>query len=203
MDIRELGIPDAYEIAPQLHQDERGLFLEWYRIDALQNLRGHGLELRQANCSVSAAGVIRGIHSATIPPGQAKYVTCPSGAVLDVVVDIRMGSPTYGWWETVRLDDVDRRAVYVAEGLGHAFMALTNGATVAYLCSEVYSPTREFGINPLDPEIGIDWPAGPEKALSPKDEAAPSLAEARAAGLLPDFELCHAYYAALRRASNA
>ena len=203
MDIRELGIADAYEIAPQVHEDERGVFLEWYRIEKLHDLRGQGLELRQANCSVSEAGVIRGIHSATVPPGQAKYVTCLSGAVLDVVVDIRVGSPTYGRWETVRLDDVDRRAVYVAEGLGHAFMALTSGATVAYLCSQVYSPTREFGITPLDPEIGIDWPVGREKALSPKDEAAPSLAEAQAAGLLPDYELCRAYYAALRNVSNA
>ena len=176
MEIRELGIPDAYEVAPQLHQDERGVFLEWYRFDKLQDLRGHGFELRQANCSVSASGVIRGIHSATVPPGQAKYVTCLSGAVLDVVVDIRVGSPTFCRWEAVRLDDVDRRAVYVAEGLGHAFMALTNGATVAYLCSEVYSPSREFGIDPLDPEIGIDWPTGGRQALSPKDEAAPSLA---------------------------
>jgi dTDP-4-dehydrorhamnose 3,5-epimerase len=203
MDIRELGIADAYEITPQVHVDERGVFLEWYRIEKLRDLRRHGLALRQANCSVSAAGVIRGIHSATVPPGQAKYVTCLSGAVLDVVVDIRVGSPTYGRWETVRLDDVYRRSVYVAEGLGHAFMALTSGAAVAYLCSEVYSPTREFGINPLDTEIGIDWPAGREMALSPKDESAPSLAEARAAGLLPDYELCRAYYAALRNASNA
>jgi dTDP-4-dehydrorhamnose 3,5-epimerase len=203
MEIRELGIPDAYEVAPQLHQDERGVFLEWYRFDKLQDLRGHGFELRQANCSVSAAGVIRGIHSATIPPGQAKYVTCLSGAVVDVVVDIRVGSPTFCRWEAVRLDDVDRRAVYVAEGLGHAFMALTNDATVAYLCSDVYSPSREFGIDPLDPEIGIDWPTEVEKALSPKDEAAPSLTQARAADLLPDYELCRAYYAALRNASNA
>jgi dTDP-4-dehydrorhamnose 3,5-epimerase len=203
MDIRELGIADAYEFTPRLHQDERGLFLEWYRIDSLQDLRGHGLDLRQANCSVSASGVIRGIHSATVPPGQAKYVTCLSGAVLDVVVDIRIGSPTFGRWHTVRLDDADRRAIYVAEGLGHAFVALTDGATVTYLCSEVYSPSREFGIDPFDPEIGIEWPAGSQLTVSPKDRAAPSLAAARDAGLLPDYGVCREYYAALRSESNA
>jgi dTDP-4-dehydrorhamnose 3,5-epimerase len=123
--------------------------------------------------------------------------------VLDVIVDLRVGSPTFGRWETVRLDDVDRRAVYIAEGLGHAFMALSDGATVVYLCSEVYSPMREYGIHPLDPEIGIEWPSDLMPALSPKDDAAPSLAEAGHAGLLPDYGDCLDFYAALRSASKA
>src|SRR5690606_21424643 len=119
---------------------------------------GHPLTLAQANLSVSAAGVVRGIHYAEVPPGQAKYVTCPSGAVLDVVVDLRVGSPTFGRWEAVRLDDVDRRAVYLTEGLGHGFCALTEGATVAYLCSTTYHPAAERSIHPLDPALGITWP---------------------------------------------
>lgn len=198
-----MAVADAYELVPQQHRDERGVFLEWYRFDVLQQARGHGLDLRQANCSVSVAGVVRGIHFATVPPGQAKCIICLSGAVLDVVVDIRVGSPTFGRWEAARLDDVDRRAVYVAEGLGHAFMALTENATVSYLCSEVYSPDREFGIDPLDPEVGIDWPAGLTPVVSPRDEAAPSLADARRAGLLPDYAVCRNYYEALRNASKA
>jgi dTDP-4-dehydrorhamnose 3,5-epimerase len=167
VEIRELVVPDAYELTPRQHREERGVFLEWYRYEPLQDVLGHALDLRQANCSVSAAGVVRGIHFATVPPSQAKYVTCLSGAVLDVVIDIRDGSPTFCSWDAVRLDDLDRRAVYVAEGLGHAFMALTDGATISYLCSAVYSPNREFGIHPLDSEIGIAWPAGLKPSLSP------------------------------------
>jgi dTDP-4-dehydrorhamnose 3,5-epimerase len=203
MDVRELEIADAYEITPRQHADDRGVFLEWYRVESLLAARGHALDVRQANCSVSAAGVVRGIHFATVPPGQAKYVTCLAGAVLDVVIDLRVGSPTFGRWVGVRLDDVDRRAVYVAEGLGHAFMALTEGATVSYLCSEVYSPTREHGIHPLDSQIGIDWPSSLPPALSPKDDAAPSLDEARDAGLLASYAECRDYYAALRIESKA
>jgi dTDP-4-dehydrorhamnose 3,5-epimerase len=203
MDVRELDIADAFEITPRQHADERGVFFEWYRVESLLKAHGHVLDIRQANCSVSAAGVVRGIHFATVPPGQAKYVTCLYGTVLDVIVDIRVGSPTFGRWVQVRLDDVDRRAVYIAEGLGHAFMALTDSATVAYLCSEVYTPTREYGIHPLDPEIGIEWPPGSTPALSPKDDAAPSLMDAKKAGLLADYTACRDYYDALRREPKA
>ena len=104
---------------------------------------GHRLDLQQANCSVSAAGVLRGIHFADVPPGQAKYVTCVKGAVLDVAIDVRVGSPTFGTWDAVLLDDVDRRAVYLSEGLGHAFLSLEDDSTVLYLCSTGYSPGRE------------------------------------------------------------
>jgi len=187
--IRPLTIEGAFEVTPLQHGDSRGTFLEWYRFDALAAAVGHPLHLAQANLSTSARDVVRGIHFADVPPGQAKYVTCVSGAVLDVVVDIRVGSPTFGAWEAVPLDDQERRAVYLAEGLGHAFCALTEGATVAYLCSSTYRPGHEHGINPLDPELGIAWPAG-TPLLSTKDAEAPSLAEARGAGLLPQFDAC-------------
>ncbi len=203
MQIRELSIPDAYEITPKQHADDRGLFLEWYRFDRLQEAVGHPLTLRQGNTSVSKRGSVRGIHFADIPPSQAKYVTAPHGAVLDFVVDIRVGSPTYGQWDTVLLDDVDRRAIYVAEGLGHCFVALTEGATVSYLVSDVYNPTHEHGINPLDEEIGLRFPdeAG-ELLLSPKDTEAPSLAEAAASGLLPTWEAARTFYASLDNGGN-
>jgi len=148
---------------------------------------------------VSRRGVLRGVHFADVPPGQAKYVTCVAGAILDVVVDIRVGSPTFGRWEAVRLDDENRRALYVAEGLGHAFLALSESATVVYLCSQPYAPAREHGIHPLDPELGIDWPLDGEPVLSAKDAAAPTLAEARAAGLLPGYDACLDFYASLRK----
>ena len=198
MKIRPLSIEGAFEVTPVRHGDPRGSFLEWYRFDVLASAVGHPLDLAQANLSTSAKDVVRGIHFADVPPGQAKYVTCVAGAVLDVVVDIRVGSPTFATWEAIRLDDQERRAVYLAEGLGHAFCALTPGATVTYLCSSTYRPGHEHGVHPLDPDLGIDWPAG-VPLLSTKDEAAPSLVEAQAGGLLPRYDECCAYTASLRR----
>jgi dTDP-4-dehydrorhamnose 3,5-epimerase len=192
--IRPLTIEGAYEITPVQHGDARGSFLEWYRFDKLAEVVGHPLDLAQANLSTSARDVVRGVHFADVPPGQAKYVTCVTGSILDVIVDIRVGSPTFGAWEAVPLDDRERKAVYLAEGLGHAFCALTEGATVTYLCSSVYRPGHEHGINPLDPELGIVWPAE-TPLLSTKDAAAPSLAEARSTGLLPEFAACNRYVA--------
>ncbi|MFI7576267.1 dTDP-4-dehydrorhamnose 3,5-epimerase family protein [Micromonospora sp. NPDC049497] len=201
MKIRPLSIDGAWEITPQLHGDPRGLFTEWYRFDQLAAVVGHPLRLAQANLSVSARGVVRGIHFADVPPGQAKYVTCVRGAVVDMVVDVRVGSPTFGRWEAVRLDDVDRRAVYLAEGLGHGFCALTDDATLSYLCSTTYNPTAEHTVHPLDPELAIDWPAESPQ-LSARDTAAPSLAQARDAGLLPHYGTCHSYTAGLNSRAN-
>ncbi|AEV83993.1 dTDP-4-dehydrorhamnose 3,5-epimerase [Actinoplanes sp. SE50] len=198
MKVRPLSIEGAWEVTPARFGDDRGTFLEWYRFDHLSAAVGHRLDLAQANLSTSARGVVRGVHFADVPPGQAKYVTCVSGAVLDVVVDVRAGSPTFGRWEAVTLDDTDRRAVYLAEGLGHAFCALTEGAVVAYLCSATYRPGHEHGVHPLDPELGIAWPAG-TPLLSPKDAAAPSLSEALAAGLLPRYDTCRDYVETMRR----
>src|SRR6185437_888880 len=146
-------------------------------------------------------GSVRGIHFADITPSQAKYVTCTSGAVLDYAIDIRVGSPTFGRWDTVRLGDVDRKAIYLAEGLGHCFVALTDDATVSYLVTDVYNPTREHGINPLDPELALEFPeeAG-ELLLSPKDTDAPSLAQATASGLLPKWDDARSFYASLNGA---
>jgi dTDP-4-dehydrorhamnose 3,5-epimerase len=197
MKISPLGIEGAWEITPVQYGDPRGLFMEWYRFDHLAEAVGHPLRLAQANLSVSAAGVVRGIHFADVPPGQAKYVTCVRGAVLDVIVDLRVGSPTFGRWEGVRLDDAERKAVYLSEGLGHGFCALTDDATISYLCSETYNPTGEHGVHPLDPTLGIEWPAE-QPQLSAKDEAAPTLAEAQASGLLPVYEDCRRFTESLR-----
>ncbi|MBO0814538.1 MAG: dTDP-4-dehydrorhamnose 3,5-epimerase family protein [Actinobacteria bacterium] len=192
-----LGIEGAWVLDPQIHRDDRGSFLEWYRGDELAACLGYRPEVAQANCSVSHRGVIRGVHFADVPPGQAKYVTCVSGAVFDVVVDLRAGSPTFARWEPVQLDDQARRAVYLAEGLGHAFMALSGEATVLYLCTTPYAPGREHGVHPLDPGIGIGWPDVADAVLSGKDAAAPALADALAQGLLPDYAECVRYAARL------
>jgi dTDP-4-dehydrorhamnose 3,5-epimerase len=196
--MQALGIEGAWLFTPRIHADSRGAFLEWFRAAEFTGDIGYRLELSQANCSVSGRGVIRGVHFADVPPGQAKYVTCVSGAVLDVAVDIRVGSPSYGQWEAVRLDDEARCALYLSEGLGHAFMALSDQATILYLCSAPYTPEHEHSINPLDPALGIRWPGAGGPYLSGKDSAAPTLAEARQRGILPDYRLCRGQAASLR-----
>ncbi|WP_067969878.1 dTDP-4-dehydrorhamnose 3,5-epimerase [Mycolicibacter icosiumassiliensis] len=188
MDARELTIPGAWEITPTQHTDSRGVFFEWFTDREFTAFAGHRFDLRQANCSVSSAGVLRGLHFAQAPPGQAKYVTCVSGSVFDVVVDIRVGSPTYGHWDAVLLDALGRRSVYLAAGLAHGFLALQDNSTVMYLCSAEYDPQREHTICATDPAIGIDWPADHPLTLSERDAQAPSLADARSAGLLPIWE---------------
>ena len=203
MKLRPLAVDGAWELTPVQHGDERGLFAEVYKSNLLADSIGHQLDLAQVNLSVSAAGVLRGVHFADVPPGQAKYVMCPSGAILDVIVDIRVGSPTFGMHDTVLLDDVDRRAVYLSEGLGHAFCSLADGSIATYLCSTGYNPSAEHGINPLDPELGIEWPTTArygnplEYELSAKDTAAPGLLEARDSGLLPVYSEVSAYLKSL------
>ena len=204
MSYRALSVPGAWEFTPVQHGDSRGVFLEAFQAVAFAEQVGHRFDLQQANCSVSAAGVVRGIHFSDVPPGQAKYVTCLRGAVLDVAVDIRVGSPTFGAWDSVLLDDVDRRCIYLSEGLGHAFLALEDHSIVSYLCSAPYAPGREHGVHPLDPAIGIEWPTEArdgrplEVLLSEKDAAAPSLEEAAAQGLLPSYDEVQDFLSALR-----
>jgi dTDP-4-dehydrorhamnose 3,5-epimerase len=198
VEIRELAVPDSYVLDLVPHGDDRGRFTEWYRADVLAAATGWRLPLAQANHSVSARGVLRGVHFALVPPGQAKYVYCPSGRVLDVVVDIRVGSPTFGVSDAVLLESERPRAVFLAEGLGHAFLSLEDGSSVTYLVSSGYSPGREFGVSPTDPELALPWPADVELRLSDKDRAAPTLAEAREQGILPTLEQCAAHYALAR-----
>ncbi|TSE00720.1 dTDP-4-keto-6-deoxy-D-glucose epimerase [Skermania sp. ID1734] len=193
MQIRELSIPGAWELTPRQFGDDRGVFLEWFKSSAFEKTVGRPLDLQQANCSVSAAGVLRGVHFTDNPPGQAKYVTCVRGAFLDVIVDLRVGSPTFGSWDSVLLDDTDRRAVYLSEGLGHAILSLEDRSTVIYLCSLEYTPELDRDLNPLDPELGIAWPTVGrdgqplEYTLSAKDSAAPGLSAALEAGILPKW----------------
>lgn len=186
--VRPCAVDGAWVVEPDVHEDERGSFVEMFSHRDVAAVTGRSFDVLQVNSSVSRPGVLRGIHFAQLPPSQAKYVTCTSGSVFDVVVDLRVGSPTFGRWDAVLLDATSRRAVVISEGLGHGFLALDQGATVVYLCSAPYAPGREHGIDPLDPALGIAWPAvaGVERPLlSAKDRAAPSLAQTLDAGLLP------------------
>jgi dTDP-4-dehydrorhamnose 3,5-epimerase len=200
MKVRELAIPGAWEITPRIHGDSRGLLFEWFTDRGFTDFAGHRLDIRQANCSVSSAGVLRGLHFAEVPPGQAKYVTCLSGSIFDVVVDIRVGSPTFGQWDSGLLDVTDRRTIYISEGLGHAFLALQDNSTIMYLCSTEYNPQREHTICATDPAFAIDWPLvdGAAPSLSDRDAAAPSLDEARASGILPTWEDTQSFINGLR-----
>jgi len=201
--IRELKVPDSFEITPKIIGDDRGSFMEWYRFDKLEEFRGHSIDLRQGNMSVSKRGVVRGIHFADVPRGQAKYVMATSGSVIDYIIDVRVGSPTFGQWDSVLLDTVSRKAVYLAEGLGHAFVSLEDGSTVSYLVSDLYRPDREHAVSPLDADVALNLPDGVEPLISQKDADAPTLADARRGGLLPSYEECLAYYEARRSGAQA
>lgn len=189
MKINELTISGSFEISNQIFEDARGEFAEWFRADIFFDATGRNLELRQGNVSVSKLGVVRGIHFADVPPGQAKYVTCPSGAILDFIVDIRVGSPTFGTWEAVRVDSNLKNAVFLSEGLGHAFVSLRDDTVVSYLVTDTFKPEREHGINPLDPDLSLDFMLPNDQLLfSEKDKEAPSLSELVSRGLLPNWE---------------
>jgi dTDP-4-dehydrorhamnose 3,5-epimerase len=198
----ELDIDGAWVFEPPSFPDSRGVFAAPFQGAAFREALGFDLRVAQTNHSVSARGVIRGVHFADTPPGQAKYVYCPAGRLLDVIVDVRVGSPTFGEHVAVELDSQSMRAVYLSEGLGHAFVALTEGTVMAYLCSTGYNPGGEHGVSPLDPALGLPWPDDLAPILSDKDRDAPSLAEAQAQGLLPTFEACSRWYDELREGTS-
>jgi dTDP-4-dehydrorhamnose 3,5-epimerase len=196
VEFRELAVADAFEFTPRTFPDPRGVFVSPYQEAVFVKAVGHPLRLAQSNHSRSRRGTLRGLHFADVPPGQAKYVYCPRGAALDLVVDIRVGSPTFGSWDTVHLDPESFRAIYLPEGVAHGFLALDDDTVISYLCSTAYNPAAEHGLHPLDPALALPLPDEP--LLSEKDAMAPTLAEAQAAGLLPTYADCTARYARLR-----
>ena len=167
-------------LAPQVHGDERGFFVESYRESALAELGVHD-SFVQDNHSRSGRGVVRGIHF-SIDEGQAKLVRCARGSIFDVVVDLRRGSPTFGEWEGHELDDRALRQLYVPIGFGHGFCVTSEVADVVYKCSSYYGAETERGIAYDDPDVGIEWP-GIELSVSARDAGAPRLADV--AGELP------------------
>lgn len=199
MKIEQLSVPDAWVCTPQIRSDDRGAFVEWFRGEQLEAATGRRFDIVQANHSSSKRGVVRGVHFADVPPGQAKLVYCPVGAVLDIVIDLRVGSPTFGAVDSVVLDDIDRQAVFIAEGLGHALCALQDYSGASYLVSTAYDPLAEHTVSPLDPALALPLPADiGELAMSDRDIAAPTLSQAIAQGILPTYEACLARYTALR-----
>lgn len=170
-------LPGLVVVEPTVHGDERGFFLETFRADLLADL-GIDETWVQDNHARSGHGVIRGMHFA-LPPGQAKLVRCARGSVLDVVVDIRPGSSTFGRWEAVELDDVMHRMVYVPIGFAHGYCVTSESADVVYRCSNYYDPALEREISLADPDIAIAWP-DVERIVSQRDMDAPLLRDVAA-----------------------
>lgn len=194
MKARELSIYGAWEFLPEHFPDNRGTFFVWFDSDVFRETVGYELTVGQTNHSTNHRGTIRGVHWASTPPGQAKYVYCPKGAVLDVVVDLRVGSPTFGQHEAVLLEPSRYNALFLAAGIGHSFISLEPDSVLTYLCSERYRPSHEHVVSALDPDLALPWPAGIEPILSERDIHAQSLRDAEAAGILPQWEECQAFY---------
>jgi dTDP-4-dehydrorhamnose 3,5-epimerase len=160
-------------LQPIVHGDQRGFFLETYRRSALADL-GIDHEFVQDNHSRSRGGVVRGMH---FQLGMAKLIRCARGAIYDVVVDLRRGSPTFGEWEGFELDDAKHHEVYCPDGFAHGFCVLSEVADVVYMTSAYYDPARESGFAYDDPAVAIGWPAGVELSASERDSRARTLAE--------------------------
>jgi dTDP-4-dehydrorhamnose 3,5-epimerase len=175
MEARETRLPGALVLVPTVHHDDRGFFQETYRRDDFARL-GLTDEFVQENHSRSTRGVVRGMHL-QVGEGIAKLVRCARGEILDVIVDVRRGSPTYGGWEAFALDDRDHHQLYIPVGFAHGFCVLSDVADVVYRQSGYYAPTLERSIAYDDPRIGIEWPAGLELTVSARDRAAPPLDE--------------------------
>jgi len=168
MKVTPLAITGAWIIESPVYPDDRGIFREWFKFEALKEFGVPTFEVRQANTSISKRGVIRGIHYSSDINGQTKLVTCTAGSVLDVVVDLRAESKTYGEHLEVELSESLGKCVYISSGLGHGFQALEDNSVVTYLLDKEYSPNNEFGVNPLDTNLNIKWPLSDFK-ISEKD----------------------------------
>ncbi|MEU9124680.1 dTDP-4-dehydrorhamnose 3,5-epimerase family protein [Streptomyces sp. NPDC048506] len=191
MRIDEMAVRDAYRIDPEPLPDHRGVFYEALRHEALREATGHAIEIRQVNYTVSGRNVLRGVHSTTVPPGQGKIVTCVRGAALTMVVDLRVGSPTFGGYDTLRQDPRSATAVYLPDGLGLAYLALTDDTCMNYLCTREYVHGTIIDVDALDPELDLPWDLTAPPIRSARDAAAPTLAAVAARGLLPTYEeLC-------------
>ena len=187
MELTPLGIEGAWLAESHVWSDERGFFREWFKSERIEQVLGRDFKVEQANISSSTKGTVRGIHYSLATKGQAKWVTCVSGLIKDVIVDIRPSSKTYGKWVEVQLSGNSGNAILIGEGLGHGFISFADFSTVAYLVSSPFSPSEEFEINPLDQAIGIDWgiPLS-ELKISDKDQNAPTLDERKKEGKLPN-----------------
>ncbi|MFJ1597424.1 dTDP-4-dehydrorhamnose 3,5-epimerase family protein [Streptomyces sp. NPDC088261] len=191
MKSRELTVTGALEFTPEVFRDSRGFFVSPFQKAAFVQAGGRPLfPVSQVSVSRSRLGVVRGVHFTATPPGVAKYVYCAQGKALDLVVDLRVGSPTFGTWDSVLLDQEDFRAVYLPVGVGHAYVALHDDTVMSYTLSGSYVPENELALSFFDPDLKLPLPDGIEPLVSERDRVAPSLAEAATQGLLPRYGRC-------------
>ena len=188
MSLQELSIASAFVASHRVFPDERGLFREWFKAEELASI-DTDFSVQQANYSKSNQWVIRGIHYSLAPQGQAKVVTCASGKIIDVLIDLRTGSPSYLKVEYVELSEESGEVVYIPSGVGHGFIVESESAAVVYLTSSGYAPEYEKAICPTDKDLGINWPlpVGEVAIISSADTEASSLIRAKESGNLPTF----------------
>jgi dTDP-4-dehydrorhamnose 3,5-epimerase len=186
MKLKKLPIDGLFEAQSPVWGDDRGFFREWFKGPDFET-KGVRFNARQANLSTSTRNVVRGLHYSLAPEGQAKVVTCVYGKVDDVIVDIRVGSPTFGKVHLVHLEAGAGRSLYLPAGVAHGFCVTTDTAVLAYLLSSVFNASMELEINPFDPELNVPWPIEGEAVVSQKDSAAPTMAQRRAANELPTY----------------
>ena len=190
MKLTPLAIKGAWLAESQVWKDERGFFREWFKASEILDTTGIDFSVKQANFSLSQKGAIRGIHYSLTPHEQAKWITCVSGVIVDVIVDIRPESPTFKEVEYIELKPGDGKSILISHGLGHGFISLENGSGVSYLLNVPYNPDLELGINPFDQELGVNWEkfslGRSDCVVSYSDQIAPSLKELFDTGRLPD-----------------
>jgi len=187
VDVAETRLPGVFVFTPEPVRDERGTFSESFRSDEVEAATGRPFRAEQINYSVSRRNTLRGIHGVAVPPGQAKYVTCVRGVLRDIVVDLRVGSPTFGMHHVTELDTGSGRCVYVPEGVGHGFLALTDDACICYVVSTLYVPGTQIDVNALDPDLALPWELSEPPLMSAKDAKAPGAQEALRRGLLANW----------------
>jgi dTDP-4-dehydrorhamnose 3,5-epimerase len=182
----ELSIPGLYVLESPVWADDRGSFREWFKDEDFRDA-GVDFSVQQANLSISKRNVVRGLHYSLAPQGQAKVVTCAHGELDDVIVDIRVGSPTFGRYEIVHLAAGEERSVYVPVGVAHGFCVTSEVGALTYLLSSPFNAALELEIDPFDAEINVPWSLSGEAVVSPKDANAPSLRQRQDAHELPTF----------------
>ena len=186
MKVIEMSIPGLFVLESPVWSDERGFFREWYKRSDFEE-SGVDFPIQQGSLSMSKRGVIRGLHYSLAPEGQAKLVTCVFGELDDVIVDIRVGSPTFGHMEVIHLAASEERSVLVPVGVAHGICVMSELAVLSYLLSSPFNASVELEINPLDPALNVPWPLSSEPLLSEKDAAAPTLEQRRSANELPIY----------------
>jgi len=188
MIFEEFAFDKSWIVQSEVHEDSRGNFRESFRRDKFRDISGLDFEIQQSNCSVSSANVLRGIHFSNSKLGQAKWISCIKGEIVDYVIDLRMESQTFGKWKSVVLSAENAKSIIIGSGMGHAFVVVSQEAIVSYSLTSCYDPSTEMTITPFDKDLGIKWPVE-TPILSDRDVKGSTLSELIASEKLPTGNL--------------